>query len=76
MNGLLSGTPSTCVIRLTIGGFLLLAVQVTLVLLAPETADLRALARLILILAAVCLAAALVGIPDPAPRDWRHRRGR
>jgi hypothetical protein len=76
MNGLLSGAPSTCVIRLTVSGFLLLIVQASLILIAPATADLRALARPILILSAACLAAALAGIPDPAPRDWRDRHGR
>lgn len=76
MNGLLSLTPSCCVLRLTVGGFLLLLEQSLLVAIAPETADLRALSRLVLILAAACLAVALAGVPDPAPMDWRRRHGR
>ena len=76
MNGLLSRNPSNCVMRLTIGGFLLLLVQTGLVAIAPAAADCRTLARPILVLASACLAAALAGIPDPAPRDWRHRHGR
>jgi hypothetical protein len=76
MSGLLSGSPSACVIRLTMAGFLLLAVQAILILAAPASADLRPLARPILILAAACLAAALAGLPDPAPPNWRNRHGR
>lgn len=76
MSSLLSSAPSHCVIRLMVGGFLLLLVQASLSAFAPATADLRALARPILLIASACFAAALAGIPDPAKLDWRHRHGR
>lgn len=76
MNGLLSSTPAPAAIRLVLAGYLLLLVQATLVLLAPDRTGSRAVAGLIGIIAWASLATAIAGVPD-APekhRRWRHGR--
>jgi hypothetical protein len=77
MNGLLAPVPSGSSIRLVLSGFLLLLAQAVLVVAAPQSLpDLQMLTRFLVFLACACLAGALAGVPEPAPRDWRSRHVR
>ncbi|WP_336960893.1 hypothetical protein [Sphingobium aquiterrae] len=77
MNGLVSSTPSQSAIRLTVSGFLLLAVQSALLLMSPSFGgDAGTLIWFLTPLAFSAFVAALIGIPEPPERHWRQRHGR
>ncbi|WP_030539360.1 hypothetical protein [Sphingobium sp. DC-2] len=77
MNGLISSTPSQSAVRLTISGFLLLAVQSALLLMSPSlTRDAGTLIWVLTPLALCAFVAALVGVPEPPEGHWRQRHGR
>lgn len=75
MNGLLSDEPSPGAVRLIVGGYLLMFVQTTFVLLAPDLAgDLRVMIWLVTLVSGVSLIGALCGLPNAD--DWRRFRDR
>ncbi|WP_048577946.1 MULTISPECIES: hypothetical protein [Sphingobium] len=77
MNGLTSSAPSQSAIRLTVSGFLLLAVQSTMLLVSPSLGgDAGTLIGILTPLAFSAFVAALIGIPEPPERHWRQRHGR
>ncbi|EXS69545.1 MULTISPECIES: hypothetical protein [unclassified Sphingobium] len=77
MNGLTSSAPSQSAIRLTVSGFLLLAVQSTMLLVSPSLGgDAGTLIWILTPLAFSAFVAALIGIPEPPERHWRQRHGR
>jgi hypothetical protein len=77
MNGLTSSAPSQSAIRLTVSGFLLLAVQSALLLMSPSLGgDAGMLVWFLTPLAFSAFVAALIGIPEPPERHWRQRHGR
>ncbi|MCB4861628.1 hypothetical protein K7W03_18730 [Sphingobium sp. PNB] len=77
MNGLTSSAPSQSAIRLTVSGFLLLAVQSTMLLMSPSLGgDAGTLIWILTPLAFSAFVAALIGIPEPPERHWRQRHGR
>ncbi len=77
MKGLVSSNPSQHSVRLALGGFLLLLIQSVLLMMGSGLdGHARALLWVLTPIAAMALLAALVGLPDPVPGDWRRRHGR